>query len=387
MTIDPNIGVNPGIVDRVKNILLTPKAEWARIEPEAADVNKLYIGYVLPLAALSAICSIIGMVVFGVGVPGLAMLRVPIVEAIITGVIQVAVYVGGVFLLGIIANALAPTFGSVPNQGQAHKLMAYSFTASLLAGVFSIFPPLAILGLLGLYSFALLFIGLPIMMKTPDDKRIGYFATLVVIGIVTFFVMGAVMGYARLATGGLGGVPAVTYGANAPSNVQGSVELPGGGEINLSEIEKLGQRGAVQTLSSDQMQALLPQSLPGGFALASSSVSAAMGVTTAEGTYSRGDSSIRLSVVNMGQMGAIASMAGAVGATETRQDADGYSRMNTVDGRVVTEQMSRSANSASYGIVGRGIAVTADGDGVSVDDVRGAVESVGIQRLEAMVAQ
>lgn len=386
MTIDPNIGVNPGLVDRVKNILLTPKAEWARIEPEAADVNKLYLGYVLPLAALSAICGIIGMVVFGIGVPGLMTVRVGVVEAIISGVIQVACYVGGVFLLGIIANALAPTFGSVPNQGQAHKLMAYSFTASLLAGVFAIFPPLAILGLLGLYSFALLFIGLPIMMKTPDDKRIGYFATLVIIGIVTFFVIGAVMGYARLATGGLS-APAITYGANTPSNVQGSVELPGGGTIDLSEIEKLGQQGAVQTLSTDQMQALLPQSLPGGFALTASSVNAAMGVTTAEGTYNRGDSSIRLSVVNMGQMGAIASMAGAVGATETRQDADGYSRMNTVDGRVVTEQMSRASNSASYGIVGRGVAVTADGNGVSVDDVRAAVESVGIQRVEAMVMQ
>jgi hypothetical protein len=387
MTIDPNIGVSAGIVDRVKNILLTPKAEWARIEPETADVNKLYIGYVLPLAALSAICGIIGMSVFGVGAFGIHV-RVPIVEAIISGVIQVACYVGAVFLLGVIANALAPTFGSVPNQGQAHKLMAYSFTAAMLAGVFSIFPPIAILGLLGLYSFALLFIGLPIMMKTPDDKRVGYFATLVVLGIVTFFVIGAVMGYARLATGGLGGAPG--YSMSQPggsANVEGSVELPGGGTIELSEIEKLGEQGAVRTLSSDQMQALLPQSLPGGFALTASSVNSAMGVTTAEGTYNRGDSSIRLAVVNMGQMGAIASMAGAVGATESRQDADGYSRMNTVDGRVITEEMSRSANSASYGVVGRGIAVTADGNGVSVDDVRGAVESIGIQRIEAMVAQ
>jgi hypothetical protein len=196
------------------------------------------------------------------------------------------------------------------------------------------------------------------------------------------------MGDARLATGGLGGAPG--YSMSQPggsANVEGSVELPGGGTIELSEIEKLGEQGAVRTLSSDQMQALLPQSLPGGFALTASSVNSAMGVTTAEGTYNRGDSSIRLAVVNMGQMGAIASMAGAVGATESRQDADGYSRMNTVDGRVITEEMSRSANSASYGVVGRGIAVTADGNGVSVDDVRGAVESIGIQRIEAMVAQ
>ncbi len=86
----------------------------------------------------------------------------------------------------------------------------------------------------------------------------------------------------------------------------------------------------------------------------------------------------------MGQMGGLASMAGAMGVTETRQDADGYSRTNTVDGRVVTEEMSRSAGTASYGVVGRGVAVTAQGNGVSVDEVRGAVEAVGVQRLEAM---
>ncbi|GAM98533.1 protein of unknown function DUF1282 [alpha proteobacterium U9-1i] len=389
MTIDPNIGVNAGLIDRVKNILLTPRAEWDRIEPEAADVNKLYMGYVLPLAALGAICGIIGMSVFGVGALGIHV-RVPIVEAVISGVIQTALYVAGVFVIALIANALAPTFGSTPNQGQAHKLMAYSFTAALLSGVFMIFPPLAVLGLLGLYSFALLFIGLPKMMKTPDDKRMGYFATLVIVGIVVFIVMGAITGYVRMATAGFGGAPGYSFGQqSAPSsaNLEGSVNLPGGGAIELSEIEKMGQQGAVRALSPDQMQALLPQGLPGGFTLASASASQAMGVTQAEGTYNRGDSSIRLTVVNMGEMGAIASMAGAMGVTESRQDADGYSRTNTVDGRVVTEQMSRGSNSASYGIVGRGVAVTADGNGVTVDEVRGAVEAIGVPRLEAMVAQ
>ncbi len=385
MTIDPNIGVNPGLVDRVKSILLTPKAEWAKIDTEEADVGKLYTGYVLPLAALAAICTVIGLTVFGAGALGFTVRFSP-VQAIVTGAIQLIMNLVGIFVLALIVNALAPTFGSAPNQTQAHKLAAYSATAGLLSGVFMIFPALGILGLLGLYSLALLFIGLPVLMKTPDDKRIGYFATVLIVAIVVGIMMNFVV--AQVSRSALGvGAPAITYGANTPSTVQGSVELPGGGEIDLSEIEKLGEQGAVRTLSSEQMQALMPQSLPGGFTLASSSVSSAMGITTSEGTYNRGDASIHLSVVNMGQMGAIASMAGVAGISESRQDADGYSRTNTVDGRVVTEQMSRSANSASYGIVGRGMAVTADGNGVSVDDVRGAVESVGIQRLEAMVAQ
>jgi len=52
MTMDPTGAGTAGLVDRVKNILLTPQAEWDKIAAEPADLNKLYLGYVLPLAAL-----------------------------------------------------------------------------------------------------------------------------------------------------------------------------------------------------------------------------------------------------------------------------------------------------------------------------------------------
>lgn len=375
-----------GLIDRVKNILLTPRAEWDRIDGEAADTTKLYTGYVLPLAALSAICMVIGLTMFSWGAFGVSVRFSP-VQAVITGVFQFVMVFVSIYVLALIINALAPNFGSTANQGQAHKVAVYASTASLLAGVFSIHPATGILGLLGLYSLALLFIGLPKLMKTPEDKRIGYFATVLIVAIVLNILIGVLAGSVRTAVGGMAG-PGISFGQNAPSTtVEGQVALPGGGSIELSEIEKMGQAasgGAVTPISPSALQALLPQSLPGGFAMSSSSASSAMGMTQAEGVYTRAGAQLTLTLVNMGQMGGLASMAGAMGVTETRQDADGYSRTNTVDGRVVTEEMSRSAGTASYGVVGRGVAVTAQGNGVSVDEVRGAVEAVGVQRLEAM---
>jgi hypothetical protein len=187
------------IVERAKNILLQPQTEWDRIAGEPPDVNKIYTGYVLPLVALSAICAFVGMSVFGI-----LGFRIGLVPGLVGVVLQVVLGVAGVFILAFITNALAPSFGSQQDMGQAHKLAAYGSTAGFLAGVFAIFPPLGILGIVGLYSLALMYIGLPRLMKTPEDKRIGYIITIILAAIVVWIVIGAVMGAVR---GGFGGNP------------------------------------------------------------------------------------------------------------------------------------------------------------------------------------
>lgn len=207
MTFDPTGAATSGLVERVKNILLTPQAEWERIDAEPADVNKIYMGYVLPLAVLSAICAFIGMSVFGLNLMGTTY-RVSLVPGAVGALIQVAAGVGGVFLMAFIANALAPTFGSQQNMGQAHKLAAYGSTAGFLAGVFSIFPSVAMLGIVGLYSLYLIYVGLPKMMKTPEDKRIAYFLSVIVVAIIAGIILSVVLGTVR----GLLGAGVTPYG-------------------------------------------------------------------------------------------------------------------------------------------------------------------------------
>jgi hypothetical protein len=132
-----------------------------------------------------------------------------------------------------------------------------------------------------------------------------------------------------------------------------------------------------------RVQAQLPQSLPGGFTLASASSSAAAGMAQAEGLYRSGDAELRLTVVQTGAMGAVATMAAGMNVQENRQDGDGYARTQTIDGRIYSEEVSNNGGNASYGVVGRGVAVTAEGTGgVTLDQARAAVETVGVQRLE-----
>jgi hypothetical protein len=385
MTIDPANAGAPSLIERAKNILLQPKAEWDRIAGEPVNVGALYTGYVLPLAAIAAICSFIGLSVVGASLFGVSY-RVPMVAGAVSAVIQVVMGLVGVYVMAMITNALAPNFGSVQDQGQAHKLAAYGCTAGFLAGVFAIFPPLGILGILGLYSLVLIYLGLPRLMKTPDDKRVGYFITIIVVMIVVYIVIGMVVGAVQRSIGGVPGAPGYTFGQNQPAEVQGEVTLPGGGTVDLEALQKQAeamQGGGGAAVDPARVQAQLPQSLPGGFTLTSSSSGAAMGMAQAEGVYTNGDAQLRLTVVQTGAMGAIAGMAAGMNVQENRQDADGYARTQTIDGRVYTEEVNNSGRSASYGVIGRGVAVTAEGsNGVTLDQARAAVETIGVQRLE-----
>lgn len=194
MTVDPTSAssASAGLIDRVKNVLLTPQAEFDRIANEPADVNKIYMGYVLPLVALAAICGFIGMSFIGVSVMGFSY-KAPLVAGLVGAVLRIATGLAGVYILAMIANALAPSFGSQQDMGKAHQLAAYGSTAGFLAGIFAIVPALSMLGILGLYSLVLYYVGLPRLMKTPDDKRIGYVATLIVIAIVVWIVIGVLV--------------------------------------------------------------------------------------------------------------------------------------------------------------------------------------------------
>src|SRR5690349_20700631 len=105
-------------VERVKSILFRPQETWAVIDKEPATTGSIYNGWVIPLAAIGPVASLIGWVVFGASIAGVAI-RMPIGSAVTFAVVS---YVGAlisVFLLALIIDALAPSFDGKKNQIQA----------------------------------------------------------------------------------------------------------------------------------------------------------------------------------------------------------------------------------------------------------------------------
>ena len=184
------------LVDRVKKLMLQPKSEWQVIDGETHTVQGLYTGYVMILAAIPAVCGFIGMSFIGMNFLGTSY-RVPIASGVVSLVLQYALGLAAVYVLALIIDALAPSFGSQKNFMQALKISAFVPTASWIGGVFSLIPMLGVIGLLfALYSLYQLFIALPMLMKTPPDKSVIYFVVVLIVAIVVMAVISVVVGLA-----------------------------------------------------------------------------------------------------------------------------------------------------------------------------------------------
>ncbi|MBN1664001.1 MAG: YIP1 family protein [Deltaproteobacteria bacterium] len=177
------------LLDRVKNILLKPKQEWEVIAGETTTTADLYKNYIIILAAIGPVASIIGMSLVGVSASFMGSFRVPIATSVSSAVVSYVLGLAGVYIIALIIDYLAPTFSAEKNMNQALKLAAYSFTASWVAGIFVIIPALAILSILGLYSIYLIYTGLPVLMKAPAEKSVGYTVAVIIASIIIFFII------------------------------------------------------------------------------------------------------------------------------------------------------------------------------------------------------
>jgi Yip1-like protein len=182
------------LVQRVQRILLSPRTEWEVIDAEPATLAGLYTGYIMPLAAIGPLAQLIGYSVFGITVPFMGTYRVPIGSAITTALVSYILTLGATYVLALIIDALAPTFNGQRNQIQALKVAAYSSTASWIAGIFALIPGLRLLSILGLYSLYLLYLGLPVLMKSPRERAVAYTALVVVAAIILFMIVGVIAG-------------------------------------------------------------------------------------------------------------------------------------------------------------------------------------------------
>jgi hypothetical protein len=180
------------LVERAKNILLQPKQEWQVIDGEPTTVGDLYRSYIIPLSAVPPVAALIGWSVFGLKLPFVGTIRIPIGTLIGRCVLQYVLGLVMVYVLALIVDALAPNFGGTKNQVQALKVAAYSSTAMWVVGIFSLIPALSVLGILGLYSLYLMYLGLPVLMKSPPEKALGYTIVVVIVMIVLWFVIGMV---------------------------------------------------------------------------------------------------------------------------------------------------------------------------------------------------
>ena len=180
------------VIDRAKNILTQPAKEWDAIALEQPNTSQIITGYVLPLAGAAALAAFIGYgfvgySVFGIRVAGIEWGIYHALTVLITALLTV-------FISAMVIDALAPSFGSEKNMSRSVQLVAYSNTPSWIGGLLALYPPLSMIGAIaGLYGLYIMYIGLPKIKKTPQDKQVGYFVVSLITVIVIYIILGLIL--------------------------------------------------------------------------------------------------------------------------------------------------------------------------------------------------
>jgi hypothetical protein len=321
-------------------------------------------------------------------------------------------------------DALAPMFGGTKDRIQALKTVAFAWTPFWLSGLFSLLPGFWLLGFIGIaYAIFLLYVGLPITMKAPEERAGGYAASVVVIAIILSVVLGTVVdaasGVKSIGQGQGADASAIVNDRNEESvdhvkpdsalakfaRTGEKVEQAG---KKMQEAEKsgdteaqtraakdvvgalLGGGDAVESLPPDAIKPFLPATLGG---LERASVSAekntvfGIQVSKGEAVYRDGTGAheIRLEVTDTGGVKGAVEFAGWA-TTERDTEADwGYEKMYRQGDRLVHEQWHKDSEHGEYGLLLAGrFAVKLDCDGLSMDQIKRIAASLDLAGLEAL---
>lgn len=182
------------LIERAKNILIKPKEEWLVISQETTSVAELCTKYLLILALIPALAQFVKNGLIGYNIPFVGHMSGSIEMGIRQALISYVSTVAGVFISAFIIDALATSFGSQKNFSRAFQLVVYSFTASMIGGIFIMIPGLSILaGIVGLYGLYILYLGMVPMMQTPEDKLVGYFVVSLIVIIAVYMVLSFIL--------------------------------------------------------------------------------------------------------------------------------------------------------------------------------------------------
>ena len=404
------------LIARVKAILLTPKTEWPVIATEPAAVGDLYRNYIVLLAAIPVVFGFLKMSLIGVSMPFAGTVRIGVGAGLTSMVIGYVLALAGVYVVALIVDALAPTFGGQKDRVQALKTVAYAYTASWVAGAGQIVPGIGFLIALagGVYSIYLLYVGLPHTMKCPPDKAAGYTAVTIIIAIILGFIVASIVG-------GVAGVGAFSRGgatfSSSDDDVQFDKDSPLGkleqwskevenASKEFEAAEKSGDQdaqaaalkammgaalggGQVESLPTDRLKPFVPGSLAG---LARTDISvernSAMGlqITEARASYANEDGrTLNLEITDAGTAKGLLAFAEWSGMESESDTGSGYEKTHREDGRLVHEQWDRDSKYGEYAVVlGDRFTVKVSGAADNLDELKSALTEVDLRSLEAL---
>lgn len=197
-----------GVAVRALRMLVTPSRTWDAIAAEPADTRGLLPRYVAPLAAIPAICGVVGPLQFGFNIANVGVVMSPIglVLGAVAGYLLTFV---ALLAASVLVAWTGAAFGGTRDRARALELVAYAATASWIGGVAELYPSLGLaVGILAaVYCLYSLYLGITPMLGVPDERRLYAFALILLI-VASLW---AVRGFMAMRAAELGGPLYATY--------------------------------------------------------------------------------------------------------------------------------------------------------------------------------
>ena len=402
------------LIERTTGILLKPKETWPVIDAEPATVGSIYRDWLIIMAAIPAVCGFIGMSLIGVGAFGFGY-RMPIVVGIVMAVVGYVLSLVVTYVMALVVDALAPSFGGTKNPVGALKVMAYGATAVYVAGILKLLPSLSMLGIIaGCYSIYLMYLGLQSVMKSPQDKAVGYTAVVVIIFVVASIIIGSItalfVGFGALSS--FGSRQSNAFSINTPN---GSVNIDTtaidaaskrieAAQAQADAAQKSGDPASATAALGAMMGALtgaggtpipvadlkaqLPDTL-GALKRESFETSggSAMGISSsvAKAGYANGDQHAQLTITDVGGLGGLASVATWANVTVDKETPDGIEKTYKDGGRTVHEEYRKDGSHSEVTVILKnGVIVETTGDKVDGPTLKSMAGAVNLDAIEAM---
>jgi hypothetical protein len=316
------------------------------------------------------------------------------------------------FVMALIVDALAPSFGGTKNQVAAMKVVAYGATASYVAGLLSLLPSLGILGIIAAcYSIYLIYLGLPVLMKCPPDKAAGYTAVVVIVGIVAAIVIGSVstlfMPGPGLLYGGHGGGGSFTLktpDGETTVDADALAKRMDAARQRMESAQKSGDPASAGAALGEMMGALtgaggapialadlkaqLPETL-GALKRESFETSggSAVGIASAvaKAGYAAGEQRAQLTITDLGGLGGLASVATWANVTVDKETPDGIEKTYKDGGRTVHEEYRKDGSHSQVTVVLKnGVIVETSGEHIDGATLKSMASAVNLDAIEAL---
>jgi len=169
-------------------ILTHPDREWESIRADHETTSRLYLGHVLLLALIPAGAAYYGTTVVGWQVGDGDTVRLSQSSAAQLCVLFYAAMLSGIYLIGKFIDFFSMTYGVDESEHRGIVLAAYTATPLFLMGIIAVYPVLWVNMIAGViavcWSVYLLYEGIPILMKIPEERGFMFASSVLTVGLV-----------------------------------------------------------------------------------------------------------------------------------------------------------------------------------------------------------